>query len=134
MKRIALLLLTLSLILAVALPAAAAGGPHGRRHLRRQALTARRVRNHHMFIDETRHPVIFIPPVTQRLPTRPTPCPTRPEEPPQMHPPQLPVRIPGPLPPISSKSSLDGNWARLSRRMSELSKRLSRLSRSAPKR
>ena len=49
-----------------------------------------------------------------------------------MRPPQLPVRIPGPLPPISSKPSLDGNWTSLSRRLSELSKRFPRLSRAFP--
>ena len=94
MKRIALFLLTLSLILAVTLPAAAAGGPSGRRHLRRQAQTVRRIRNHRMFIDDAHRPILQATPAVQRIPPLPTPLPTLPDGPPELQQPQLPIKIP----------------------------------------
>ncbi len=139
MKRITLLFLTLSLILAVALPAAAAGRPHGRRPIQRRAQTIRRIRNHRMFIEDPARPILRATPAVQRIPPLPTPFPTLPDGPPEPQQPQLPVKIPVTpqpriAPPVILQHPHGPNWTSLRQRLSELSKRLSRLSRSAPKR
>ncbi len=135
MKRIALLLLTLSLILAVALPAAAAGGPHGRHPIQRRAQRLRRVRNHRMFIDDPTRPILRATPAVQRIPPLPTPFPTLPE----MQQPQLPVKIPVTpqpriAPPVIKQHPNDPSWRSLSQRLSKLGQRLSHLSRAFPNR
>jgi len=128
MKRIVLLFLTLSLILAVALPAAAAGGPHGRRPIQRRAQRVRRVRNHRMFIDDPARPILRATPAVQRIPPLPTPFPTLPDGLPELQKPQLPVKIPVTpqpriQPPVIKQHPHGPDWRSLSQRLSELSKR-----------
>jgi len=139
MKRTALLLLTLSLILAVALPAAAAGGPHGRRPIQRRAQRLRRIRNHRMFIENPAQSHLRATPAVQRIPPLPTPFPTLPDGLPELQRPQLPVKIPvtpppSIQPPVIKQHPHGPDWAKLSQRLSELSKRFPRLSRAFPNR
>ena len=119
MKRIALLFLTLSLILAVALPAAAAGGPHGRRAIQRRAQRLRRVRNHRMFIEDPTRPILRITPAVQRIPPLPTPFPTLPDDLPEMRQPQLPVKIPV-TPPVIKQQPHGPDWAKLLTQLRQL--------------
>ncbi len=134
MKRTALLLLTLSLILAVALPAAAAGGPHGRRAIQRRAQRLRRIRNHRMFIDDAHRPILRATPAVRRIPPLPTPFPTLPDGLPELQQPQLPVKIPVTpppriQPPVIKQHPHGPNWTSLRQRLSQLSKRFPGLSR-----
>ncbi len=139
MKRITLLFLTLSLILAVALPAAAAGGPHGRHPIQRRAQTIRRIRNHRMFIEDPVRPILRATPAVQRIPPLPAPFPILPDGPPELQQPQLPVKIPVTpqpriQPPVIKQHPHGPNWRSLSQRLSKLGQRLSHLSRAFPNR
>ncbi len=139
MKRITLLFLTLSLILAVALPAAAAGGPHGRRPIQRRAQRVRRIRNHRMFIDDPTRPILRATPAVQRIPPLPTPFPTLPDDLPEIQQPQLPVKVPVTphpriQPPVIKQQPHGPDWRSLRQRLSELSKHFSHLPRAFPNR
>ncbi len=128
MKRIALLLLTLSLLFVVALPAAAAGGPHGRRPIQRRAQRLRRIRNHRMFIEVPAWPLQRATPAVQRIPPLPTPFPILPDGLPVLQRPQLPVKIPVTpqpriQPPVINQHPHGPDWTSLRQRLSELSKR-----------
>ena len=134
MKRITLLFLTLSLIFAVALPAAAAGGPHGRRAIQRRAQTIRRIRNHRMFIEDPARPILRATPAVQRIPPLPTPFPTLPDGLPKLQQPQLPVKIPvTPQPRIQPRVIKQQpplpDWKSLSQRLTRLRQRFPELNR-----
>ena len=134
MKRIALLLLTLSLLFVVALPAAAAGGPHGRHPIQRRAQTIRRIRNHRMFIEDPARPILRATPAVQRIPPLPTPFPILSDGLPELQQPQLPVKIPVTpqpriQPPVIKQHPHGPNWTSLRQRLSQLSKRFPGLSR-----
>ena len=98
MKRISLLLLTLALLIAVALPAAAAGGPNGRRYLRRQMQSVRRVRNHRMFIGDPARPILRITPAVHRVRPNPRPSPLFPTTCPNCKSPSFLSKSPSPRP------------------------------------
>jgi hypothetical protein len=122
MKRITLLFLTLALLIAVALPAAAAGGPKGRHPIRRQAQAVRRVQNHRMFIEDPARPILRVTPAVHRVPPLPTPFPTLPDDLPELQEPQLPVKVPV-TPPAIKQHPHQPDWQTLSQRLSDLSKR-----------
>jgi len=123
MKRITLLFLTLALLIAVALPAAAAGGPKGRHSIHRRAQAIRRIQNHRMFIDDAHRPILRSTPAVHRIPPLPTPLPTLPDDLPELQKPQLPVKVPV-TPPAIKQHPHQPDWQSLSQRLSDLSQRL----------